>query len=276
VEIELRRTGELAYREVVPDAEEGAAPVLLLHGFPESSLMWEPVMRELAASGRRCVAPDLYGLGDSADAGPATFEHNLEALAEFHDELGLGRLAVIVHDWGGFVGLAWACMHPAEVEALVISNTGFFSDGRWHAMAAAIRDEGGEDIVGAIDREALVTTLAAAGDFDRAALDAYSRPFEDGRGQRAALDFYRSMDFSKLAPYDGKLAALDAPTLILWGETDRFAPLAGARRFEREIPRARLVVIEGAGHFVYDEQPERCAREVRDFLAGLDGYSRGA
>ena len=74
------------------------------------------------------------------------------------------------------------------------------------------------------------------------------------------------MDFEKLEPWQGKLAELGVPTLLLWGAEDPFAPLAGARRFEREIPGARLVAIEGAGHFVIDEQPERCIAEITGFL----------
>ena len=76
------------------------------------------------------------------------------------------------------------------------------------------------------------------------------------------------MDFEKLAPYDGKLAALGVPTLLLWGADDEFAPLAGARRFEREIPGARLIAIEGAGHFVVDHDPDRYTRELVAFLDG--------
>ena len=52
------------------------------------------------------------------------------------------------------------------------------------------------------------------------------------------------------------------PVLLLWGSEDEFAPVAAAKRFEREIPGAALVVVEGAGHFVFDEQPQRCADEV--------------
>jgi len=266
--IELRRAGEIAYREAVPApgvADATAASVLLLHGFPESSRMWEPVMRELAAAGRRCLAPDLYGLGDSTGEGAQTFESNLAALTGFCDALALERVALVVHDWGGFVGLAWACEHPGRVEALVISAAGFFADGRWHGMALAVRGEQGEKLVGAIDRAGFDAMLGAT--FDRAELDAYWAPFADGRGQRATLDFYRSMDFEKLAPYQGRLGELGVPTLLLWGAEDPFAPLGGARRFEREIPGARLAAIEGAGHFVIDEQRERCAREIAGFLA---------
>lgn len=264
--IQLRRAGAVSYREAVPEAIAGD-PVMLIHGFPESSLMWEPVMGALAAGGRRCVAPDLYCLGDSDDPGPATFERNLEALSSFRAELGLGRVALVVHDWGGFVGLAWACEHPDLVSALVISNTGFFSDGKWHGMATAMRSNQGEALVGGLDRDGFGAMLRSAADFDDATLDAFWHPFANGRGRRATLEFYRSMDFEKLAPYEGKLAELGVPVLLLWGETDEFAPLAGARRFEREIPGSRLVAVEGAGHFIYDEYPGRCAREVAGFLA---------
>lgn len=265
-EIALRQHGSLAYREAVPDGEPTGPPVVLVHGYPESSRMWLEVIEALAAAGRRCVAPDLYGLGDSDDGAPTTFEDNLAAFTELIEGLEIEQTALVVHDWGGFIGLAWASSHPEAVEALVISDTGFFSDGRWHEMGEAMRGEQGEAVVGAIDRDGFVAMLRSAGDFDDATLDAYWAPFEDGRGQRATLDFYRSMDFEKLAPYEEGLNALEVPALLLWGADDKFAPLAAAERFERELQNAELVAIEGAGHFVYTEQPDRCAREIVDFL----------
>lgn len=265
-EISLRHHGSLAYREAVPDGTPSGPPVILVHGYPESSRMWAPVIDALAAAGRRCIAPDLYGLGDSGEDAPTTFEDNLTAFTDLIDALEIERAAVVVHDWGGFIGLAWAATHPETVDALVISDTGFFSNGKWHEMGEAMRSEQGEAVVGAIDRDAFAAMLRAIGPFDEAAIDAYWAPFENGRGQRATLDFYRSMDFEKLAPYEGGLAALRVPTLLLWGADDQFAPLAAAKRLERQIPGAELVAIEGAGHFVYTEQPERCAREIVAFL----------
>lgn len=230
--------------------------------------MWEPVMRALAGAGRRAIAPDLYGLGDSAGDRPATFEANLAALTEFAAALALDRAVVVVHDWGGFVGLAWACEHPDAVEALVISDTGFFADGKWHGMAEAIRGEQGVQIVAAIDRDGFGAMLRSMNPaFEEGDIAAYWQPFDDGRGQRATLEFYRSMDFSKLEPYQGRLGELGVPTLLLWGANDEFAPVAGGKRFEREIPGARLVALD-AGHFVFDEQPQRCAEAIVAFLEG--------
>jgi haloalkane dehalogenase len=268
--IELKRAGDLAYREAGPDASSAGPPVLLLHGFPESSRMWVGAMEALAQAGRRCIAPDLYCLGDSADPGPATFERNLEALTAFHAQLGLGRVALVVHDWGGFVGLAWACEHPDLVEALAISDTGFFHDGRWHGMAEAVRSDAGEELVTALNQDGFAALLRTDGArFSDEDIDAYWKPFAEGRGREATLEFYRSMDFEKLAPYEGRLGALGVPTLLLWGAEDKFAPIGGARRFQREIPGAELVAIDGAGHFVFETEPERCASELVRFLGDL-------
>lgn len=264
---ELKRGAGLAFREVAPDSAEAGPPVVLVHGFPESSRMWQPVMESLAAAGRRALAPDLYCLGDSEDPGPATFERNLEAFTRWHAELGLGEVALVVHDWGGFIGLAWACEHPDSVAALVIANAGFFSDGRWHGMAKALRTEQGEELVAALDRDGFEGLLRAEGaTFSDEDVDAYWKPFAHGRGREATLEFYRSMDFDKLQRYDGKLAELGAPTLLLWGADDKFAPIGGAHRFQREIPGAELVAIEGAGHFVFETEPARCIGEIGAFL----------
>ncbi len=266
---ELRHAAGVTYREGTPPEQTGA-PVVLVHGFPESSLMWEPLVDALVAEGHRCIAPDLYCLGASTDPGPATFERNLETLNSLLDELALGPATLVVHDWGGFVGLAWACDHPEQVSALVISDAGFFADGKWHGIAEAIRAPGGEALVEGLDRDGFGGLLRADGaEFDEATVDAYWRPFAEGRGRAATVEFYRSMDFEKLHRYEGCLAALGVPTLLLWGSEDKFAPLGGAHRFQREIPGAELIAIDGAGHFVFDQEPERCISAVRGFLDSI-------
>ena len=265
--VELRHAGPLAYREAQPAGEATGPTVVLAHGYPESSLMWAPLMERLAVAGRPSFAPDLYNLGDSEETGPATFQRNLDAFTEFMDGLGLDDLVLIVHDWGGHVGLAWACDHPGQIDAMVISDTGFFSNARWHGLADTIRGPEGEGLINSLDREGFAGLLNTGRNvFSDEEVDAYWKPFEDGRGQRATLDYYRSLDFEDLSPWDGKLAEIDAPALILWGAEDPFAILRAGERFHRELPDSELVAIEGAGHFVWEEEPERCADEVLRFL----------
>ncbi|HEU0023145.1 MAG TPA: alpha/beta fold hydrolase [Thermoleophilaceae bacterium] len=260
--------GGLAYREAGPP---DGAPVLLVHGYPESSYMWVAVMSALADAGCRAVAPDLAGFGDSPPDPPGTWERHAERLEELRSELGLERSVLVVHDWGGLIGLRWACDHPGAARALVISGSGFFPDGKWHGMAKLMRTPGtGEEAMAAVTREGLGAILAqSSGGIDDRAIDEYWKAFADDERRRAHLELYRSGDFEKLAPYEGRLAALDLPVLLLWGERDEFAPVASARRFQRELPHTELVIVDGAGHFVFEDAPDRAAAAVTEFVEGL-------
>jgi len=268
--VELKRAGEIAYREALPDADPGqdTLPILLIHGYPESSFMWRDLLPSLASSGRRAVAPDLPGYGNSPPFRPGTWEHHVEVVEEFRQSVDLDQVVLVVHDWGGLIGMRWACDHPEAVGGLVISNTGFFPDGKWHGMAKALRTEGvGEATLEGLDRDGFAAMLRATGrGFDDAAIDEYWKAYATEEGRRGQLELYRSGDFEKLVPYEGRLAALGVPTLILWGERDEFAPVAGAYRFHKEMPDSKLALIEDAGHFAFEDEPERCASEILEFL----------
>ena len=248
----------------------GRDPVLLVHGFPQSSFMWEPIVAALAASGRRAVAPDLAGYGDSPPDPPGTWEHHVEILEGFRRELDLDRVVLALHDWGGMIGLRWACDHPGSVSALVLSNTGFFSDGQWHDLAKALREPGlGEQLLDNLTEEAFAVMLRdLGGRITDEGIDEYWKTFATPEGRRGMLELYRSGDFEKLRPYEGQVGSMDVPALILWGANDPTVPVAGAHRFAREIRDTELVVLEEASHFLYDDEPERCAREITTFLAG--------
>ncbi len=256
----------LAHRETGP----ADGPVaLLLHGYPESSYMWRELLGVLADAGWRALAPDFIGYGDSPPDPPATWERQIEAVESFRRAQGVERCVPIVHDWGGLIGLRWACDHPEAVAGLVISSTGFFPDGRWHGMAQGLRTPGtGEELVDGLTRDAFAGLMRRLSPgIDGAAVDEYWKAYADEPRRRGQLELYRSGDFGDLEPYAGKLAALGVPALLLWGEQDEFAPVAGAHRFQRELPDAELVVIEDAGHFVWEDAPERCAAAVTAFLA---------
>jgi len=270
--VDVKRAGEIAYREALPDggADTGSLPVLLIHGYPESSFMWRDLLAPLASSGRRAVAPDLPGYGNSPPFRPGTWEDHMEVVEKFRRAVDLDRVVLVVHDWGGLIGMRWACDHPEAVGGLVISNTGFFPDGRWHGLAKALRTEGvGEATLEGLDRDSFAAGLRTMGKgFDDAAVDEYWKAYTSDEGRRGQLELYRSGDFEKLVPYEGRLAALGVPTLILWGANDDFAPVGGAYRFNKEIPGSKLVLIEDAGHFAFEDEPERCASEIVAFLDG--------
>lgn len=229
--------------------------------------MWRHLLEALAAAGRRAVAPDLIGFGDTPPDPPGTWVRQVEHVERFRTALELESVALVVHDWGGLIGLRWACDHPDAVTSLVLSNTGFFPDGKWNAMAVTLRTEGqGEQLVDNLNRDAFGAMLRdLSRGFDDDGIGEYFKAFETEEGRRGVLELYRSGDFDELEPYQERLEQLGTPALILWGSNDAFAPVAAAHRFHRELPDSDLVTLD-AGHFVYEDEPERCAREIVAFL----------
>ena len=105
----------LAYREAGPPDGPVA---LLLHGYPESSYMWRGLLPVLADAGWRAVAPDLAGMGDSPADLPGTWERHADSVERLRTDLGIERCVPVLHDWGGLIGLRWACEQPGAVEGL--------------------------------------------------------------------------------------------------------------------------------------------------------------
>jgi haloalkane dehalogenase len=240
-----------------------------VHGYPESSYMWRHLLRVLGGAGWHALAPDLPGYGDSEPDPPGTWERHVEALDRFVGELGLGPVALVTHDWGVMIGLRWACDHPGSVRALVISDGGFFADRRWHDVANVMRTPGeGERLIRGYTREGFGAALrTVSSGMTEEALDEYWKGFADDIRRLGQLELYRSGDFEKLEPYQGCVARLGVPALILWGARDRFAAVKMAHRFHEEIAGAELSIFDQAGHFVWEDAPEGTAATLVEFLA---------
>jgi haloalkane dehalogenase len=272
-QLDVKRVGDIAYREAEPSGGSDHLATLCVHGWPQSSYMWRHLLPELASAGHRTVALDLAGFGDSPPDPPGAYERHVEAVERFRRQVGLDRVVLVVHDTGGLIGLRWACDHPDAVGGLVITNTGFFPDHVWIEMAETMRTPiQGEALVDSLSREAFGTILGEAStSFDERALDEYWKVFSTLEGRRGMLELYRSFDLDELKPYQPKLAALDVPSLVLWGQADEYLPVDYASRFATEIPGSKLVLLEGVRHFLFEDEPKRCAEEVLAFLrqAGL-------
>jgi haloalkane dehalogenase len=264
----LKRAGDIAYREAEPPEAAGRVPALCIHGWPQSSYMWRHLLPALASAGRRALAPDLPGFGESTPDPPGTDERHVEAVERFRRHIGLDRVALVVHDTGGLIGLRWACDHPDAVAGMVITNTGFFPDIEWIEIAQTMRTPiQGEALMDSLSREGFGALMREAStEFDERALDEYWKAFTTAEGRRSMLELYRSFDPDELAPYERRLAALGVPALVLWGQADEYIPVDYASRFAREIPGSKRVLLDGVRHFLFEDEPERCAQEVLDFL----------
>lgn len=254
--------------------EEAEPVVLCLHGNPTSSFLWRSLGGGLADVAR-VIAPDLPGYGDSElGSRRGTWEEMEEFVGKFVDRtVGTGGFDLVLHDWGGLIGFRWLFDHPARLQRLrrlVVSDTGFFymESDAWHSLAKIWRTPGeGEAWMDALTLDAFRQGMrATCPTLSEEAVGEYWKGLATSERRSARLALYRSGDFEKIRPYDGKLGSLTCPTLIIWGENDPYVPPATARRFEEEIPGARLHMLSGVGHFLWEEAPERTVSLVRRFL----------
>ena len=248
---------------------ESARPALvLLHGYPTSSRLWEHVMPQALAAGARVVAPDLPGFGQSdLWTRPADWPGYVAFLDRFFAALGLTRFHLGVHDWGGPIGLTWAINHPDAIASLFITDTAFFPDFAWE-FGEALRSPGrGEHLV-----ERLQDWETFARGQRRICPNASEETLRDWHGAfsslercHAHLELYRSPNL--FAGTEGKLAALGVPTTVVWGGADPFVPPVWARRFQQDIPHAQVHIVEGAGHFLQQDAPQEVGRLLAAHLA---------
>jgi haloalkane dehalogenase len=246
-------------------------PVLLLHGEPTWSFLWRKIIPALPG---RVVAPDLIGFGRSdkpEQIGWYSYDRHVSSIVRLVEELDLRRLTVVVHDWGGPIGLRFAVDHEERVERLAILNTGIGGGGapsaQWLRFRAVMRELGG-----AIDIGRLVEAGTAQGlpDAVRAAYDAQFPTPESKAGALAFPELVPAEpDHPNTAPMNRVRDALRSwrkPALVVWGEEDTILPTAIAKGFVELIPGARgPVLIEGASHFLQEDRP----REVAEAIAGL-------
>ena len=254
--------------------EAGAGePILLLHGVPTSSYLWRRLLPRLARFGR-AVAPDHYGFGRSDKPAEADYSvlGYVRYLEGFTAALGLDRLHLIVHDFGGPFGLAFAITHPERIRSLVILNTIFYSDYEWHPLAQIWRTPGeGERLMAGWTRErfgrGMLKWLARPESLTAADLDAYYEPIADPAMRAAILKLYRNTTPSDHPEWEGRLRSLGVPALIIWGRQDPFLPAGWAERFHQDLKGSTLSILDDAGHFAPEDQPEQVAQLIESFYA---------
>jgi haloalkane dehalogenase len=231
--------------------------------------MWEGAAAALAAR-FHCLAPDLPGFGRSAV--PAGFVPALAGMAEFVEALieaaGIeGPLDLAAHDFGGPFALAWALRHARRVRRIVLINTVFFGDYRWHFWARVWRTPVlGELAMALMNRHLFARELnrGAGRRLDREHIDR-TWALVTPRMKRMVLRLYRAADPAAFAPWEEKLPALlaEKPALVLWGDRDPYIPARFAERFGA----AQVVHLPDVGHWPPVEAPAEVAAHLLRFLA---------
>jgi pimeloyl-ACP methyl ester carboxylesterase len=256
---------------------EADEAVVFLHGNPGSADDWEWLIGAVGGSGQRALAFDLPDFGETI--APDGFEHGVLGYATFVGEalreLGVARVRLVLHDFGGPIGLVWAAMNPDALSAITLVDTGILPGYRWHKLARIWRTP----VVGEVF-QATATRGAFRFLLNRNEPRGLPREFVDEmydhfdrRTRKAVLALYRDTDdpgaaaveFSKL------MAPRDIPALVIWGERDAYLPASYATRQREAFPSADVHVLAASGHWPYVDDPGTVERLLLEFLAGLGG-----
>ena len=259
--------------------EGDGPPVVFFHGEPTWSFLWRKVIPPVRDAGFRCIAPDLPGFGRSdkpIDFEWYSYDRHVQAMAPLLDELDLRDATVVVHDWGGPIGLRLAVEHPDRIGRIVIMDTGLFTGHQPMTDAwIAFRDfvERTEDLpVGFLVRGAC---LKDPGD---EVIAAYEAPFPNPQSKAGARAFPLMLPTSPDMPgaRSGQ-RVLDAlredqrPKLVLWADSDPVIPLATGQRFAAALGTQVDHTITGASHFLQEDAGPEIGRHIADWLGASTG-----
>ncbi len=267
------------YRELdgfrLAHIDEGdGPPVIFVHGEPTWSFLWRKVIPPVRDAGFRCIAPDMAGFGRSdkpMDLDWYSYDRHVDMLAPLLEDLDIKDATVVVHDWGGPVGLRLAVEHPDRIARMVILDTGLFT-GHQKMTAAwtAFRDfvERTEDLpVG------FLVKGACKHDPGDDVIAAYDAPYPSAASKAGARAFPLLIPTAPDRPgAEAGQRVLEAlredarPKLILWADSDPVLPLETGRKFASALGIEIGHVIEDASHFLQEDAGPQIGSLIADWL----------
>lgn len=264
--------------------EGDGPPVVMIHGNPSWSFYYRNLVKNLRGS-HRCIVPDHIGCGLSDKPGDDRYDYTLarrvDDLERLIDSLELReKITLVVHDWGGMIGMAWAVRHPERIARLVILNTGAFPLPAAKPLPLALK----------ICRDTLLGALLVRG-FNAFALGAalvgckinpmpsalrrlYCLPYDSWQNRIATLRFVQDIP---LAPGDkgydlvsetaaGLERLRPLPTLILWGEQDFVFDHHFLAEWQRRFPEAEVHSWSNGGHYILEDVRDEAITLIAAFL----------
>jgi haloalkane dehalogenase len=255
--------------------EGDGRPVVFVHGEPTWSYLWRKVIPPVRDTGFRCIAPDLPGFGRSdkpVELEWYTYDRHTASVAALCEDLDLRDVTVVVHDWGGPIGLRVASELPDRVTRLVILDTGLFTgrqrmNDAWMAFRKFVEQT--EDVpIG------LLVRRACKRDPGDEVIAGYERPFPNAQAKAGARAFPLILPLSPEAPgaREGQrvldsLRGDSRPKLVLWADSDPVLPLQTGERFAQALGTEIDHVISDAGHFLQEDAGPAIGALIADWLS---------
>jgi len=265
------------YREAGP---ADAPVVLLLHGLPSSSRMFEPLLTRLSDC-YRLIAPDYPGFGHSAAPAPSefsyTFDHLAEVMTRLTETLSLSRYNLFMQDYGGPVGFRMAMANPERVVSLIVQNAVTHNTGLgepWAARRAFWTDRASNEQAMRKNLLSLEATrrrhLGSDPNVERYDPDLWTDEFaflsQPGQGDIQTELFYDYRNnVAAYLKWQDWMRKTQPRLLVLWGKYDSSFDISEPEAYRNDVPGAEIHILE-AGHFALDTAADQIAELVRGFL----------
>jgi pimeloyl-ACP methyl ester carboxylesterase len=265
------------YREVGP---KGAPTILLLHGLPSSSRMFEPLLRRLADN-YHLVAPDYPGFGHSNWPDPThfayTFDHIARVMNGFTEALGLSHYTFYMQDYGGPIGFRMALAHPERVQALIVQDAVAHNEGlgaNWATRRSFWADRPAYEEALRKNLLSLETTkIRHIGDDPNVELydpdlwtDEYAFLNAPGQAQIQSDLFYDyRTNVDSYPKWQAWMRKVQPRLLVIWGKHDLSFELGEPERYRKDVPNAEVYLLD-AGHFALDTKANAIAALVQEFM----------
>lgn len=272
---------DLFYREAGP---KDAPVILLLHGFPSSSRMYQPLLESTLAAHYRLIAPDYPGFGHSSWPSPDEFSYTFDHLAtvteKFTEVLQLKRYVLFLQDYGGPVGLRMAAARPEKVQAIIIQNAVSHEVGLsslWTGRKAFWKARETHETAFRQAFLSLETTRnrhqGNSPHPERINPDTWTDEYrfltQPGQADIQSDLFFDYQNNVKAYPLWQKwLRAQQPPLLVLWGRYDPSFTVAGAEAYRKDVLAAEVHLLD-AGHFALDEQSPEIVHLTEAFMQKL-------
>ena len=270
--------------------DEGSGePVVMIHGNPTWSIYYRNLVKALRDR-YRCVVPDHMGCGFSDKPGDDRYDYTLgqrvNDLERLLDHLGIdGGITLVLHDWGGMIGMAYAVRHRSLIRRLVVLNTAAFHLPAGKRLPFALRlcrdTRLGAFLVRGFNAFSLVASFVGCQHFTMPAelRRAYRLPYDTWQNRIATLRFVQDIP---LQPGDrsydlvsetakGIAAFCDLPMAVFWGELDFVFDRTFLAEWQRRFPRAEVHSYPDAGHYILEDKQDEVVPLIAEFLARTDG-----
>lgn len=259
------------------DEGQGEA-IVMVHGNPTWSFYFRELVKELRTD-RRCIVPDHIGCGLSAK--PQHWDYRLEQhianLEQLIDqELGLAKVHLVMHDWGGAIGMGYAVRHPEKIGRMAVLNTGAFHGHPCPLRIRVCRTPwlGAVAVRGFNAFAGMACRMASKAGLDPDVRDGLLYPYDNWNNRIAVHRFVQDIPLSPSHPTWQPLATIqkglhllqDHPMLICWGERDFCFTSEFMKTWQQYFPDAELATWPEAGHYVLEDARDEIVPKIAEFL----------